>query len=109
MAARGQISKSAITEIILNTFMDSFINGKEIRIPMTEDGAEVQIKVTLTAAKDNVPHGVGTAVNPIGALPKQEVSLGGGIKTESEKLEPTEDEKKTLAELISAMKQRGSM
>lgn len=54
--AKGQASKTQITEKILNTFEGSFIcnQGKEIRIPMMENGELVQIKVTLTAAKDNI-------------------------------------------------------
>ena len=38
MAARGTESKTKITEKILNTFEGSFLNDKEIRIPMNENG-----------------------------------------------------------------------
>lgn len=54
MAARGSVSKELISQILFKTFPSAFVSGKEIRIPVMEDGAEVQIKVTLTAAKDNV-------------------------------------------------------
>lgn len=54
--ARGTESKSYITQKILETFEGSFLynDGKEIRIPLKEDGEIVQIKVTLTCAKTNV-------------------------------------------------------
>ena len=46
MAAKGSISKEIIVQKILDTFDGAFKFDKEIRIPMIEDGAEVQIKVT---------------------------------------------------------------
>lgn len=54
--ARGTESKSYITKKILETFEGSFLynDGKEIRIPLKEDGEICQIKVTLTCAKTNV-------------------------------------------------------
>ena len=57
MAVRGTQAKELITKTILTIFKDSFINDKEIRIPATENGEEVQIKITLTAAKTNIEHG----------------------------------------------------
>lgn len=54
--ARGSEAKSAITKKILEVFDGAFTcdGGKEIRIPFTEDGTQVQIKVALTCAKVNV-------------------------------------------------------
>lgn len=52
--AKGVQAKADITAKILEVFPNSFINDKEIRIPMKEDGADIQIKITLTAAKDLV-------------------------------------------------------
>lgn len=54
--ARGNASKEIITDVIMRVFPNAFMNGKEIRIPLSEDGEEVQVKVTLTAAKENVSH-----------------------------------------------------
>ena len=56
MAARGSLAKATITEKILSTFDGSFLynDGKEIRIPIIENGEVIQIKVALTAAKTNV-------------------------------------------------------
>lgn len=56
MAARGSPTKEKISNLILQIFPNSFINGKELRICGIEDGEEVQIKITMTAAKENVPH-----------------------------------------------------
>lgn len=57
--ARGQILKKEISDKILEVFKGSFLynDGKEIRIPGQENGEEIQIKVTLTAAKENVYSG----------------------------------------------------
>ena len=54
--ARGTESKSYITKKILETFEGSFLynDGKEIRIPLKEDGESLQIKIALTCAKTNV-------------------------------------------------------
>ena len=62
MAARGSISKEIIVQKILDTFDGAFKFDKEIRIPMIEDGAEVQIKVALTCAKTNVESGMDNAI-----------------------------------------------
>lgn len=52
MAARGAAEKEIITNKILEVFDGSFLynSGKEIRIPV----GDVQIKVALTCAKENV-------------------------------------------------------
>lgn len=55
MAAKGTEAKNFITQTILQTFEGSFIyGGKEIRVPYSEDGNRVEIKITLTCAKENV-------------------------------------------------------
>lgn len=55
--ARGAVSKQAVIDKILEMFQGSFIYGKELRIPMVEDGEQVEIKVTLACAKTNVGDG----------------------------------------------------
>lgn len=54
MAARGSPTKEKIQNIILQVFPRAFLNGKELRICGVEDGEEVQIKITMTAAKENI-------------------------------------------------------
>ena len=57
--AKGATEKEFITQKILETFENSFIyNNKEIRIPI----GDVQIKATLTCAKENVSAGADTAI-----------------------------------------------
>ena len=62
--AVGQKLKKEVTEKILQAFEGSFLynDGKEIRINGMEDGAELQIKVTLTCAKNPVSIGSDTAL-----------------------------------------------
>lgn len=97
MAIKGQKAKQEVAQKILETFDKSFLYDKEIRIPCIEDGAEVQIKVTLVAAKANV--------NPDGEviIPNAE-NAEGASKVES--IEPaayTETEKKNIATLLKEL------
>ena len=56
--AKGSLSKELVTKKILETFSGSFVYDKEIRIPLQEDGEEIQLKCILTCAKVNVePNG----------------------------------------------------
>ena len=62
--AKGAISKENIFKKILETFDGSFMQDDKIcRIPMVEDGSVVEIKVTLTAAKDVL--GAGASSNRV--------------------------------------------
>jgi len=95
--ARGSQSKEVITQKILETFVGAFLNDKEIRIPMLEDGSEVQIKVTLTAAKENIDHNsAGAGINPAfeSAFPEP---------VKKEILKASEEEKAAVAEMMSAL------
>ena len=51
--ARGAEAKKIVIDKLLKTFENSFLynDGKEIRIPIEENGEIIQIKVALTAAK----------------------------------------------------------
>ena len=92
MAVRGQKLKAQITQKILDTFDGSFINDKEIRICGEEDGYPVQIKVTLTAAKENIdnPNEVVKMPQPTESTNTIEVSI-------------TSEEKKTVAQLLAGL------
>lgn len=92
MAVRGQKLKAQITQKILDTFEGSFINDKEIRICGEEDGYPVQIKVTLTAAKENIdnPNEVIRMPQPTESANTVEVSI-------------TSEEKKTVAQLLAGL------
>ena len=76
---------------ILEVFPNSFINGKEIRICGNENGEEVQIKVTLTAAKENIVNE--TVEKPTAAA----------TATDDYTVEITPKEKRTVAEMLAAL------
>lgn len=92
MAARGQELKNQIVNKILEVFPNSFINGKEIRICGNENGEEVQIKVTLTAAKENI---VNEAV--------EKPTAATIASTDDYTVEITSKEKRTVAEMLAAL------
>jgi hypothetical protein len=60
--AEGAEAKQIVTKKLLEIFDGAFEYGKELRIPMTEGGEQVQIKVTLTCAKENVVCGSDNAI-----------------------------------------------
>ena len=64
MAARGTASKEQIISALQSLFPSAFTAGKEFRIPLVEDGEEVQIKVSLTAAKENISHDTPVTLTP---------------------------------------------
>ena len=94
MAARGAWSKEQVWNKILETFPGSFVNEKEIRIPMIENGDRIEIKVTLTAAKTNVG---GNAVN--------EATQGteATVSAPTEVLPPSEEEKAQVNNLLAKL------
>ena len=94
--ARGAVSKEKITKRILDTFEGSFLYDKEIRIPVTEDGELIQIKVTLTAAKTNVESGDDVKIP---GVESNEINFETQTATK-EKIEVTEEEKQNVATLL---------
>ena len=94
MAARGAWSKEQVWNKILETFPGSFVNEKEIRIPMIENGDRIEIKVTLTAAKTNVG---GDAVNE--AVQGTEAT----VSAPTEVLPPSEEEKAQVNNLLAKL------
>ena len=99
--AKGAQSKAEVTKVILAAFNGSFLynDGKEIRIPMIEDGAEVQIKVALTCAKENVESGSDIAMPgdfpaPVNAKP---------TVTTNQPVAPSDDEKAKVAALFKSL------
>ena len=94
--ARGAEEKLQIQNQILETFNGAFVYSKEIRIPV----GDVQIKVVLTCAKDNVAAGADEMI------PGAEVVV---TETASEEhIEPSalkvsEEEKNKAAAMLAAM------
>lgn len=98
MALKGSISKEIVTKKILETFEGSFQYEKEIRIPMDEDGNQIQLKCVLTCAKTNVePNGEN-------AIPGEVTPTSAGIPA-SEKtfVEPTQEEKDNVQKLMQML------
>ena len=105
MAARGTEAKKEITEKILETFSGSFLydNGKEIRIPMVENGENIQIKVNLVCAKTNVDNG-GDTIIPGAKVGSISVDNGSAAPaTPTFMNEPTEEEKAKVSQLLDAL------
>lgn len=114
--AKGQASKAQITNKLLEIFDGAFLynDGKEIRVPLIEDGNEVQIKVTLTCAKDNVTPGADNALpGSVAAQPKKEEAVytfGNTMTatvTENKEIkpvvEPTAEERANVKSLLEAL------
>lgn len=91
--AKGAESKQKVIDKIKEIYPDAFIYGKELRIPMEEDGMRVEIKVALTCAKTNVG-GDGDSVESQG-----EVSAPVNAPAAA----PTEQEKQNIADLMSRL------
>lgn len=99
--ARGSTSKTQIFNKLLETFPLSFmVSEKELRIPMTEDGVPLEIKVTLTAAKDILGKNENTTMldfsddgaAPVSAPPEA-----------TPPAYPTEEEKENVAKLLASL------
>lgn len=97
MAAKGSLLKEDITKKILEYFPGSFKYDKEIRIPGLENSEEIQIKVTLTCAKTNVNN---DNTNDNGSNIVNEVASGFNDNAINK---PTEEEKKSVADLIAKL------
>lgn len=97
--AKGALAKADVTKKILSMFDNAFEYGKEIRIPMIENGEQVQIKVTLTCAKENVECGADTALpgefpTPVNAAP---------TPVNTAPVQPTAEEKQNVANLLRSL------
>lgn len=99
MAAKGALSKEQITKKILETFPGSFVIDKVIRIPMSEDGTPVQIKVQLTAAKGLLSPESEEPVFESGDYDFEAMNPPVG----PEKVEPTQEEKDNVAAMLKAL------
>ena len=97
MAAKGSESKEKIVQKILDTFEGAFPYEKEIRIPMVENGEEIEIKVTLTCAKVNVGGGNGASIKVTSAD-----TISSIVETSSV-TEPTAEEKENVKSLLARL------
>lgn len=97
--AKGALSKQEVTKKILEVFPGSFVYDKEIRIPLVEEGEEIQLKCALTCAKVNVTPGAENAVPgdevyaPVAPAQTQPVA----------KTEISDEEKENLRRMMEAI------
>ena len=114
MAAKGSVLKEEITNKILECFPGSFRYDKEIRIPGIENSENLQIKITLTCAKVNVENGGDTTVLGAAASSKTNIphsngkaeipiTVAAGMPNPVEVVEPTEEEKQRVVDLINKL------
>ena len=89
--AKGQESKEKIKQVLQEIFPAMFSpDGKELRIPVIENGETVEIKVALTCAKENLG-GEGAVV----AAKSDPVAV--------EQLTVTEEEKEQIKQLMERL------
>ena len=98
--ARGQEEKQIVIDKIKEVFPEAFEYDKTIRIPI----GDVQIKVALTAAKDNVEPGGDTAV-PGAKATKITIAEGAEpiFEDVSAIIEPSEDELNAVSNLMTSL------
>ena len=98
--ARGQEEKLIVINKIKEVFPEAFEYDKTIRIPI----GDVQIKVALTCAKDNVEPGGDTAVPGIKAT---KVTIAEGaepiFEDVSKTIEPSQSELDAVSNLMSQL------
>ena len=98
--ARGQEEKLIVINKIKEVFPEAFEYDKTIRIPI----GDVQIKVALTAAKDNVEPGGDTAVPGVKAT---KVTIAEGaepvFEEASASVEPSAEELNTVSNLMESL------
>lgn len=92
MAARGAEEKQIVFNKILETFKGSFVNDKEIRIPMND----VELKIVITCAKDVI--GGGEA-----SVPAEATASAFPTSAAPAKVEVTDEEKQRLKNLLAQM------
>ena len=100
--AKGALAKEQIFNKLLEVFDGSFMynGGKELRIPWEEEGNPVQIKVALTAAKDNVsPEG---DIEKAAAVVKEEGPINS-FPAPHKPAEPSDEEKKNVEDLLKSL------
>ena len=99
--ARGAEEKQIIIDKIKEVFPEAFEYDKTIRIPI----GDIQIKVALTAAKDNVEPGGDTAVPGVKAT--KVVAIANGAEPVFEEasaiVEPSAEELNTVSNLMESL------
>lgn len=103
MAAKGALAKEEVMNKILAAFPGSFKYEKEIRIPMMENGEPLQIKVTLTAAKNMVDAGGDVAMPGDQSGAFAATPAPAQLKQDAVMAEPTAEEKQNVKNLMTML------
>ena len=101
MASRGAEEKQIVIDKIKEVFPEAFEYDKTIRIPI----GDVQIKVALTAAKDNVEPGGDVAVPGVKATKVVAIANGAEPVFEdvSAAVEPSAEELNAVSSLMESL------
>ena len=101
MASRGAEEKQIVIDKIKKVFPEAFEYDKTIRIPI----GDIQIKVALTAAKDNVEPGGDTAVPGVKATKVVAIANGAEPVFEdvSAAVEPSAEELNAVSSLMESL------
>ena len=98
--AKGAEAKAELFNKLMEIYPDAFWEdqGKILRVPLSEAGNRVEIKVTLTAAKTNM----GGDSIPSAFGPKTTTTAPAQSK-DSSSLEMTQEEKDNVAKMLKAL------
>lgn len=95
---KGADSKEIIFKKLTQVFPGSFMDDKVLRIPMTENGEPLEIKVALTCAKDILGDGVAAS-----AFPDNRAAAAPSLAISEADIEPSEDEKNNVAKMLESL------
>ena len=103
MAVRGAESKNVVFAKLQEIFPDAFWEdqGKILRIPLDENGTRVEIKVSLTAAKNNL--GGDSVPSAFEATPATHAIPSAFESVPVTSTEPTQEEKENVSRLIASL------
>lgn len=99
--AKGAKSKEMLFAKLKEIYPDAFMDDKVLRIPFDEDGAIVEIKVALTAAKDVLSGGTAVSVvtGPQGGIDFEATDAQNTATVTA----PTEEELQNVKNLLDAL------
>ena len=97
--AKGQNSKEQLFKTLISAYPDSFWEdeNKILRVPFIEDGTRVEIKVTLTAAKNNLRDGITSVFDD-----SKDKGNSGKIEFKVE-TEPSQEELDNVKKMLEAL------
>lgn len=103
MAARGTESKNKIFTKLMEAYPNAFWEdeGKILRVPLDENGTRVEIKITLTAAKNNLGGEVAESAFPEESPVKSDFMPAPAAP--NKETEVTPEEKENVRKLIESL------